>query len=325
MARAVSTATDRGDSAARPPGRTARNALNDLTGTEWIRFTRSWFVENPAPRRLEEKDHPAKFPEALCDAFVRFFTRRRMWVLDPFAGTGSTLVAAAAAGRNAIGFELEARFAQVARDRLRAFDASGLSLRLFRRDARELRSVMSRAGLRSVQLVLTSPPYWDMLSKSRGGVVSVHRRRRAAGLSTVYSTDPRDLANLHDYDRFLDATCRILRDAGRALDPGRYLVLIAQNLRDVDGRVRPLAWDLARRLDAGELRFQGERIWCQDSKPLGIWGFPTVFVPNYHHHYCLVFRRQPARGAVSPTVPSAAARRAPARSNGWAKGRVDPG
>jgi hypothetical protein len=39
------------------------------------------------------------------------------------------------------------------------------------------------------------------------------------------------------------------------------------------------------------LSFQGERIWCQDSKKLGIWGYPTVFVPNYHHHYCLIFRR----------------------------------
>jgi hypothetical protein len=39
--------------------------------------------------------------------------------------------------------------------------------------------------------------------------------------------------------------------------------------------------------------FQGERIWCQNTKPLGIWGYPKIFVPNYHHHYCLIFRKAP--------------------------------
>jgi len=60
--------------------------------------------------------------------------------------------------------------------------------------------------------------------------------------------------------------------------------------------VRMLAWDLARRIErpgraATRWLFQGERIWCQNTKPLGIWGYPAVFVPNYHHHYCLIFRK----------------------------------
>ena len=62
------------------------------------------------------------------------------------------------------------------------------------------------------------------------------------------------------------------------------------------GEVLPLAWDLARRISRTWL-FQGERIWCQNSKPLGIWGYPRVFVPNYHHHYCLIFRHDRAQEA----------------------------
>ena len=66
------------------------------------------------------------------------------------------------------------------------------------------------------------------------------------------------------------------------------VVVVAQNLRAPDGTIVTLAWDIQRTL--GErLLFQGERIWCQNSKRLGIWGYPTVFVPNYHHHYCLIF------------------------------------
>ncbi len=273
-----------------------RERLNDLTGTEWIRFTRSWFVSNPPPRGREERRHPAKFPEALCDGFVRFFTRPGMWVLDPFAGTGSTLVAAVRAGRNAAGVELNVEFADLARRRVAPLArARGLRGEVAPADARNLPELARLRGWPRPGLVLTSPPYWDMLGKSRGGVVSAHRRRRDAGLATTYSDDPRDLANLHDYPDFVAETVRILRRAAGLLRPGRYLVVVAQNLRDVDGTLKPLAWDLARALDRPPLAFQGERVWCQDSKPLGIWGYPSTFVPNYHHHYCLVFRRGPDR------------------------------
>lgn len=274
-----------------PPGR-----LNDLSGKEWVRFTKSWFVANPPPRGPSERAHPAKFPEELCDGFVRYFTRTGMWVLDPFAGTGSTLVAALRNRRNAIGFEINPTFARLAEERTsEAAVSHGGSARVIVADARELGEAWVRLRLPSVQLVLTSPPYWDMLGKSRGGSRSAQKGRAALGLATTYSADPRDLGNLHDYAEFLTATVRVLRATADVLDSGRYLVVVAQNLRDVDGQIRTLAWDLVRALDQPPLQFQGERIWCQDSKPLGIWGYPSTFVPNYHHHYCLVFRRAAAR------------------------------
>lgn len=275
-----------------------RGRLNDLSGTEWVRFTKSWFVANPPRRTPSERSHPAKFPEELCEGFVRFFTRSGMWVLDPFAGTGSTLVAAVRHHRYAIGLEINPTFAKMAAHRVRAADSESTGARVILADARDLDAIWSRERFPTVQLVLTSPPYWDMLGKSRGGSRSAHRDRAAGGLATTYSNDPRDLGNLHDYGAFLSSTVDVLRSTGRVLEPGRYLVVVAQNLRDVDGRIRTLAWDLARELDRPPFEFQGERIWCQDSKPLGIWGFPSTFVPNYHHHYCLIFRRTATPTAV---------------------------
>ncbi|HEV2317661.1 MAG TPA: DNA methyltransferase [Thermoplasmata archaeon] len=269
-----------------------RSPLNELTGTEWIRFTRSWFVAPTPPRSPQERGHPAKFPEVLCEEFVRFFTKRGMTVLDPFAGTGSALVAAERLGRRAIGIELDPAFAALAQERAdRASTGSGPRPVVIADDARRIAQLWRARSLPPVQFVITSPPYWDMLSKSRGGVVSVHRQRAGRGLRTVYSSDVRDLGNLHDYAAFVRTVVRVLRAAGRLLEPSRYLVVVLQNLRDEEGRIRRLAWDVTARLDGPSLRFQGERIWCQDAKPLGIWGYPSTFVPNYHHHYCLVFRR----------------------------------
>ncbi len=259
------------------------------------------------PRSREERSHPAKFPESVAAEFVRFFTRSGMRVLDPFAGTGSTLVAARRLGRRAVGIELSRRFARIALRRARAAapGAAG-DLAVIVGDSRRLPALARRHRLGPVDLVLTSPPYWDMLSKSRGGVRSVQRRRAESGLPTTYSDDPRDLGNRHDYDGFLADLAAILTDAGRHLRPGGYLVAVLQNLRDADGAIRRLAWDVTGRLDGPLLQFQGERIWCQDAKRLGIWGYPTTFVPNYHHHYCLVFRRRPDPAAPAGTARPAA-------------------
>ena len=83
----------------------ARNDLNDLTGKEWIKFTRTWFVCD-SPRYWQNRQtelHPARFPEEMVAEFLGFFTKRGGAVLDPFAGSGATLVACAENGRTGVG------------------------------------------------------------------------------------------------------------------------------------------------------------------------------------------------------------------------------
>src|SRR5712692_5373412 len=95
------------------------NKLNELSGKDWIKFTKSWFVLSPPRRDRAKIVHPAGFPEILVRGFVEFFTKPGMWVLDPFMGTGSTLLAARASGRNAVGIEINSRYVTIAKRRLR--------------------------------------------------------------------------------------------------------------------------------------------------------------------------------------------------------------
>jgi DNA modification methylase len=264
---------------------TRTGRFNELDVRAWMRFTKSWFVCNPPPRTAAQRAHPAKFPEAMAREFIEFFTRPGETVLDPFSGVGSAVAAAAAAGRCGVGIELSPAFHEVARAA-----ASGGQTYL-RGDAAEAADLCRRAGVPVVHYVLTSPPYWDMLLQGRGNVLSTHQERRRRGLPTAYTDDPADLGRIADYDEFLATLARALANLKPLLAPGRHLTVIAQNVRVPAGHVRPLAWDLARALST-TYAFKGERLWLQDNKRLGCWGWPSEFVTNVHHHYCLVFKNE---------------------------------
>ncbi|HGO6084177.1 TPA: site-specific DNA-methyltransferase [Enterobacter cloacae] len=64
------------------------------------------------------KSHSAAFPEALPEWFIRLFTTEGDVVLDPFAGSGTTLVAASRLSRKSVGFELLEEHCLVAKERL---------------------------------------------------------------------------------------------------------------------------------------------------------------------------------------------------------------
>ncbi|MHB9027022.1 MAG: DNA methyltransferase [Armatimonadota bacterium] len=289
-----------------------RNLLNDLTGTEWIKFTRTWFVcDSPRYHRNRKTElHPARFPEELVAEFLRFFTQRDGWVLDPFAGSGATLVACAEEGRRGVGVELSESYAAICRQRLVTTnaqhvlcgDAREIAAPTFWDAARpelEASGLPFTAGLPLFDFSISSPPYGAMLHTSRGGVFSKQKQRAAQGLDTAYSADPRDLGNIEDHQAFVAELGRVYRGVAELLKPDGYLTIVIQNFRAPGGAVVPLAWDLAREL-ATDLLFQGERIWCQNTKPLGIWGYPKKFIPNYHHHYCLIFQnRKPEKEGQS--------------------------
>src|ERR1041384_8380618 len=91
------------------------NKLNDLDSKSWLKFQKSWFIHNPPPRKKGALVHPAKCPETLAQEFIEFFTKQGATVLDPMAGTGSTLIAALRAGRNSYGIELNPKYAEIAK------------------------------------------------------------------------------------------------------------------------------------------------------------------------------------------------------------------
>jgi DNA modification methylase len=266
------------------------NRLNDLDAKTWLKFQKSWFIHNPPPRRKGVLVHPAKFPETMAQEFIEFFTKRGETVLDPMAGTGSTLVAALRSGRHSCGIELNHRYAEIARKVIVEEKASlgksaeSITSSVVTGDA----SYALDFGLPTFDYVLTSPPYWDMLHAK--GAETQKKRRSAAELDVFYSDDPNDLGNIHDYEEFLAKLFAIYSGLKPLLREKAYLTIIVKNVKK-GGKIYPLAWDLGRELGKVYM-LKDEKLWLQDNQRLAPFGLGSAWVSNTFHHYCLQFRNE---------------------------------
>ena len=99
----------------RKPDLSAR-ILSLLSETSFKRFFRQIWTDIPGE---STRDHPAPYPVALADRLIRMFSFVGDTVFDPFNGTATTQVAAAACGRNSIGIEVDPVYFEDGLDRLR--------------------------------------------------------------------------------------------------------------------------------------------------------------------------------------------------------------
>lgn len=270
--------TDR-DKAADP-----RNTLNELSNTQWMIETKSVWFSRPPQRDKLKADHPATFAESDIVRLIGFFTKPGERVLDPFVGSGSTLVACAQSGKRGVGIELIERWAQVARKRVgkTLFD---LPQEVISGDAR---SIMPSLDDESFDFIVTSPPYWMILRKDLDHKVKAERKSK--GLSTRYSDEENDLGNIESYDDFLAELRGVFAECRRVLKNKRYMCVVVSDFRHKSKFVAYHA-DLAHEIESVGFSLEGITILVQDSKNLYPYGIPYAFVSNIHHQYVLVFRK----------------------------------
>lgn len=273
-----------------PKKRSPARRANDLDGREWTRHSISIWSDLQRTPQEAALQHPALFPAALAHRLIVSFSRsdaRR--VLDPFAGSGSTLVAACETGGEAAGFELNPEYRELAERRLREAGYPEEQWRLYGEPAEQ---IPERLPAESVDLCITSPPYWNILA-----------RRRSADQREVrdYTFQPGDLARIDDYAEFLERLAMVFDGVFRVMKPSGYCIINVMDLRK-GNRFFPFHADLA-----GRLCSRGSCSWVLDD--LLIWdrrsdynslrplGYPAVFRINKVHEYLLIFQRPPTTSA----------------------------
>lgn len=300
----------------------SRNTLNDLTGREWVYSLNSIELIEGEPHLLtgeklndlsEEqwtanqspiidtlyptsgehshahhirRKHPSPKPPELMKQLIEFFTKKSGWVLDPFVGVGGTLLACSMAGRHGVGVDLSQDYLNLYRKA-----SENLNLephKVYRGDARRLDKIFNEVDYQ-FDLVLTDPPYGDMLSRKRTG----ERKKRTGDDSpTPFTSDEGDLGNM-EADQFYDALKSVIVQSMEFLKVKGYVVVFCKDLQPTAEHHNLIHADVVNALiGIPNLRFRGYKIWYDKSLKLYPFGYPHAFVSNQMHQFILIFRKE---------------------------------
>lgn len=262
-----------------------KERLNNLSGKEWLQYSFSIWRDIKRGPMDNGESNPASFPVELPGRIIRIFTRLEDQVLDPFMGSGSTIVASIIEGRNAVGIELSEKFYKEASKRTRSLSLESLSnpkisTKLFHGNSMELEKFVEP---NTIDLCVTSPPYWDVLNRKR----SADRKE-----NVNYSDNKNDLGNETDYYKFLEKVGIVFSKVRLTLKDDGYCVVVVMDIRK-GGTFYPFHSDLSRVMIKSGYELKDIIIWDRqreynNMRPLG---FPYSFIVNKVHEYVLIFKR----------------------------------
>ncbi|MGH7864688.1 MAG: DNA methyltransferase, partial [Candidatus Binataceae bacterium] len=211
---------------AKPSRPAAKNRANLLDGKTWTKYSISIWSDIRKNREETSLHHPAIFPVDLAKRLIEvFLPPKGAVVLDPFVGIGSTVLAAQDIGKNGIGVEISEKYVDIARRRLAnagLFRSDRGSGAVHLADARNLLQIVDPG---SIDLVVTSPPYWDILLQKRTADYKAQRE---------YESGEADLGKIRSYPAFLKVLSYIFADVHLAMRPRSYCCVVVMDLRKKD-------------------------------------------------------------------------------------------
>ena len=259
--------------------------INNLSGKEWLQYSFSIWKDIQKNKEEWALRHPAMFPIMMAEKLIDIFTNsKEQVVLDPFMGSGSTLIAAQNKGLKGIGFEINKEYISMAKNRLdnvyRTIFINNSNYKLINDSAENIDTYLSP---NSVDLTITSPPYWDILN-----------RRRSADRKAIrnYSNSSVDFGNISDYNQFLLSLQSVFSKVYKVTKPGRYCIVIVMDIRK-NSNFYPFHSDLTKKMEEINFSLKDIIIWDRQKeynnlRPLG---YPYSFVVNKVHEYIMIFKK----------------------------------
>lgn len=255
----------------------AGNRINCLTAKEWMKNQIGVWEFFYEKRDIRDKTvHPATFPISMARKVIELFTHEGELVLDPFVGSGTTLVACQDTNRNAVGFDLQKKYVELCETRLaneNLFNHSKQTAVVA--DARNIDQYLQP---QSVKLIWTSPPYANLLNRERKNKSRRDRDNGQLGKVEQYSQDERDLGTLEleTYTRQMgdiyENLLTVLRDDGHCVI----------NVPDMwwENRRITIHISLVEELRRRGYEFRNTVIWDRRNvvNNIGIFGWPSNYI-----------------------------------------------
>jgi len=192
---------------------TKTGKINDLNLNRWKEYddliTDSlWIIDKRDKSGAHKAEYWGNFIPQIPNQFLRRYTKKGEWVLDPFAGSGTTLIECKRLGRNGIGIELNPDVAKIAKDNLKKeISSAGSITKIITGNSCtvDLKAELKKEGIDSVQFIIMHPPYWDIIR---------------------FSKMKNDLSNAESVKDFLKMFGTVIDNTSPFLDKGRYLAIV---------------------------------------------------------------------------------------------------
>lgn len=186
--------------------------INDLDMSKWKELTdvwtdSLWIIPQRDNSGAHDGHYHGNFVPQIPHQLLMRYTKAGDFILDPFAGSGTTLIEAQRMGRNSIGIELQPSVAAEAINRIHSESKDGIVADTFVDDSRvfDTRRILDTYKIDNVQFIIYHPPYWDIIK---------------------FSEDENDLSNSETLNEFIDNFRQVVRNTSAILEKGRYCAVV---------------------------------------------------------------------------------------------------
>lgn len=264
-----------------------------MTAKEWLKSQLGVWEFFYEGRDIRDKTlHPATFPISLAAHVIKLLSHEGQLVLDPFVGSGTTLVAAKDMNRNAVGFDLQQKYVDLAQSRISGKGLFGTTKQIAIPD--DARNISEYLPPDSVSLLFTSPPYANLLNRERKNKSRRHRDNGQLGKIEQYSQDPRDLGT-QSLDVYTQQMGSIFERLLPMLKPKAHCVINVPDMWWENKRIT-IHISLVEELRKRGYELRNIIIWDRTNlvNQIGIFGWPSNYITmGVTFEYLLDFWRPP--------------------------------
>ncbi len=256
---------------------------NDIDMSKWkeytdIRTDSLWFIDKRDNSGAHTGNYHGNFVPQIPHQLFSRYTKVGDWILDPFMGSGTSLIEAQRMGRNSIGIELQTSVAKEAQSRIITEHNSGCRALAFAGNSISLNmsALLNSVGIKKYQFVIYHPPYWDIIK---------------------FSDSPYDLSNAGSLELFLSGFSRAIDNTTQFLEKNRYCAVVMGD-KYANSQVVPLGFycmnlfiEKGFLLKAILVKNFGDTKGKANKQ--GIWRYRALASDFYvfKHEYILVFKK----------------------------------